>query len=156
MLTPMVRSEAALKEQIRNGKRISPMDTNALKRFAQEARQSLRQSIRPSLPSFWQRTALPAVRANAPCANETRLRADGEDRVVEQVAYTWFSRFTALQFMDMNDYNRRGDRRRRREDPPEILADASAGVFDQAIIPENTSNMVRRCWTDARQAMIGK
>ena len=75
---------------------------------------------------------------------ETQLRADGEDRVVEQVAYTWFNRFTALQFMDMNDYNRvRVIAAAEGKTRPEILADASAGVFDQAIIPENTSNMVR-------------
>ena len=75
---------------------------------------------------------------------ETQLRADGEDRVVEQVAYTWFNRFTALQFMDMNDYNRvRVIAAAEGMTRPEILADASAGVFDQAVIPENTSNMVR-------------
>ena len=27
-------------------------------------------------------------------------------RLAEQVAYTWFNRFTALQYMDMNGYNR--------------------------------------------------
>ena len=134
------------------------MDTNALKRFAQEARQSLRRSIQTKLTvvlaedSLARRESQRAVRQL-----ETQLRADGEDRVVEQVAYTWFNRFTALQFMDMNDYNRvRVIAAAEGKTRPEILADASAGVFDQAIIPENTSNMVRRCWTDARQAMIRK
>ena len=121
------------------------MDTNALKRFAQEARQSLRQSIQTKLAvvlaedSLARRESQRAVRQL-----ETQLRTDGEERVVEQVAYTWFNRFTALQFMDMNDYTRvrviaAADGQTR----PEILADASAGVFDPSIIPENTGNMVR-------------
>ena len=121
------------------------MDTNALKRFAQEARQSLRQSIQTKLAvvlaedSLARRESQRAVRQL-----ETQIRTDGEDRVVEQVAYTWFNRFTALQFMDMNDYNRvRVIAAAEGKTRPEILADASAGVFDQAVIPENTSNMVR-------------
>ena len=121
------------------------MDTNVLKRFAQEARQSLRQSIKTKLAlvlaedSLARRESQRAVRQL-----ETQLRTNGEDRVVEQVAYIWFNRFTALQFMDMNDHNRvRVIAATEGKTRPEILADASAGVFDQAIIPENTSNMVR-------------
>ncbi|WP_281862694.1 BREX-1 system adenine-specific DNA-methyltransferase PglX [Planomicrobium okeanokoites] len=34
----------------------------------------------------------------------SRIRDIGFERVVEEVAYTWFNRFTALRFMEVNDY----------------------------------------------------
>lgn len=34
----------------------------------------------------------------------TRLNEIGFDRVIDEVAYTWFNRFTALRFMEVNDY----------------------------------------------------
>lgn len=34
----------------------------------------------------------------------SRIRYIGFDRVMEEVAYTWFNRFTALRFMEVNDY----------------------------------------------------
>ena len=34
----------------------------------------------------------------------TRIKEIGFDRVMEEVAYTWFNRFTALRFMEVNDY----------------------------------------------------
>ncbi|WP_237150144.1 BREX-1 system adenine-specific DNA-methyltransferase PglX [Planococcus kocurii] len=33
-----------------------------------------------------------------------RIREIGFDRVMEEVSYTWFNRFTALRFMEVNDY----------------------------------------------------
>ena len=33
-----------------------------------------------------------------------RIKQIGFDRVMEEVAYTWFNRFTALRFMEVNDY----------------------------------------------------
>lgn len=34
----------------------------------------------------------------------TRIREIGFNRVMEETAYTWFNRFTALRFMEVNDY----------------------------------------------------
>lgn len=34
----------------------------------------------------------------------TRIKEIGFDRVIDEVAYTWFNRFTALRFMEVNDY----------------------------------------------------
>lgn len=34
----------------------------------------------------------------------TRFNEIGFDRVIDEVAYTWFNRFTALRFMEVNDY----------------------------------------------------
>ena len=39
---------------------------------------------------------------------EGLIRERGEGQVVEQVAYTWFNRFTALRFMDVNGYTEIG------------------------------------------------
>jgi len=33
-----------------------------------------------------------------------RIEAKGYDQVIEEVAYTWFNRFVALRFMEVNDY----------------------------------------------------
>jgi len=33
-----------------------------------------------------------------------RIQADGFEQVMEEVAYTWFNRFTALRFMEVNNY----------------------------------------------------
>lgn len=33
-----------------------------------------------------------------------KIRAKGFDQVIEEVAYTWFNRFIALRFMEINDY----------------------------------------------------
>lgn len=120
------------------------MDTNALKRFAQEARQNLKKVITSKLKFVLADDSL-ARRENqrAVLELEKRLRQQGEEQIIEQVAYTWFNRFTALQFMDMNNYNRirviaPADGQTR----PEILAEANSGVFDGAIISENTQQII--------------
>src|SRR5690625_6113580 len=33
-----------------------------------------------------------------------RIKEIGFDRVMEETAYTWFNRFVALRFMEVNDY----------------------------------------------------
>ena len=42
-----------------------------------------------------------------------KIQADGFEQVMKEVAYTWFNRFTALRFMEVNNYL-----------PTQILADA--------------------------------
>ena len=107
------------------------MDTNALKRFAQEARQNLKKIITSKLKFVLADDSLARRESQrAVLELEKRLRLQGEERVIEQVAYTWFNRFTALQFMDMNNYNRirvvaPADGQTR----PEILAEANSGVL---------------------------
>lgn len=32
------------------------------------------------------------------------IQAKGYDQVVEEVAYTWFNRFIALRYMEVNNY----------------------------------------------------
>lgn len=105
------------------------MDTNALKKFAQAARNLLIGQVTAKLDLVLAEGA--AARREHPRAVkdlENALRTSGRTQVVEQVAYTWFNRFTALRFMDANGYTQvrvvsPADGQTR----PELLAEAAAG-----------------------------
>ncbi|WP_231558885.1 BREX-1 system adenine-specific DNA-methyltransferase PglX [Paracoccus sp. PAMC 22219] len=105
------------------------MDTNALKKFAQAARNLLISQVTAKLDLVLAEGA--AARREHPRAVkdlENALRTSGRTQVVEQVAYTWFNRFTALRFMDANGYTQvrivsPADGKTR----PELLAEAAAG-----------------------------
>jgi len=105
------------------------MDTNALKKFAQAARNLLIDQVTAKLavvidPASSARRENPAAMKKL----EAAIAQTGKAQVIEQVAYTWFNRFTALRFMDVNGYTNprvvspEGDATR-----PEILAEAMAG-----------------------------
>ena len=105
------------------------MDTNALKKFAQAARNLLIDQVTAKLavvidPASSARRENPAAMKSLDAA----IAQTGKAQVIEQVAYTWFNRFTALRFMDVNGYTNprvvspEGDATR-----PEILAEAIAG-----------------------------
>jgi hypothetical protein len=105
------------------------MDTNKLKKFAQDARTLLIAQVTSKLSlvlaegSAARREAAEAIRVL-----ENEIKATSEKQVVEKVAYTWFNRFTALRFMDANGYtNPRIVTPADGQTRPEILADAAAG-----------------------------
>lgn len=52
--------------------------------------------------------AQPQESASAVKKLEGAIKESGSDKVVERVAYTWFNRFCALRFMDVNRYTRIG------------------------------------------------
>ncbi len=105
------------------------MDTNALKKFAQEARIRLIEQVasrfdRVIADSSVERREHPQIVKDL----DKAVAKDGRAQVIDKVAYTWFNRFTALRFMDANGYNRvrvvsPADGATR----PEILAEAAAG-----------------------------
>jgi type II restriction/modification system DNA methylase subunit YeeA len=107
----------------------SSIDTGALKKFAQEARRVLRDQVSAKLTHVLVPES--AARREEPEAVkelESEIRRTSHDQVIERVAYTWFNRFTALRFMDANDYTTvriitpaEGDTR------PELLSEAMAG-----------------------------
>ncbi|WP_371168794.1 BREX-1 system adenine-specific DNA-methyltransferase PglX [Aliiroseovarius sp. 2305UL8-7] len=105
------------------------MDTNALKKFAQAARNLLIDQVSSRLDRVIADSSM--ERREHPQAIkylENAIRKDGQQQVIEQVAYTWFNRFTALRFMDANDYTQvrvvsPADGATR----PELLAEAAAG-----------------------------
>jgi type II restriction/modification system DNA methylase subunit YeeA len=113
------------------------MDTNRLKTFAQRTRIDLMGQVARKLDAVLAPES--DARREAPEAIRTlegRIAALGRAGVVEQVAYTWFNRFTALRYMDVNGYltpmvvSPAPDRTR-----PEILDQAAAGALPDHLRP---------------------
>lgn len=112
-----------------------PLDTGALKRFAQEARRVLRDQVSAKLARVLIENS--AARREAPKAVrelESEIIRTSREQVIERVAYTWFNRLTALRFMDANSYTpvrvvTPADGQTR----PEILSEAMAGVIGDEV-----------------------
>lgn len=87
------------------------MNTNTLKKFAQETRRKLMQQVAAKL-DFVTNNDTPELREKAEQVRKLKeeINAIGKEQVVEKVAYTWFNRFMALRFMDANDYQPLGVR----------------------------------------------
>ena len=105
------------------------MDTNALKKFAQAARNLLIDQVRSKLDMVLDPVS-PARREHPQAMKEldAAIARDAKAQVIEQVAYTWFNRFTALRFMDANGYTTVGVvSPAEGQTRPEILAEAMAG-----------------------------
>ena len=105
------------------------MDTSALKKFAQGARILLIDQVTSKLELVLAEGS--AARREHPKATkdlENALHKSGKTQIVEQVAYTWFNRFTALRFMDVNGYTAVGIvSPTESQTRPEVLAEAMAG-----------------------------
>ena len=76
------------------------MDTNALKKFAQDARQTLKNIA--TKPVVLSNESLARENQKAITELENRIRRYSEEHVIEEVSYTWFNRLCALQYMDVN------------------------------------------------------
>jgi hypothetical protein len=87
------------------------MNTNTLKKFAQETRRKLMQQVAAKL-EFVTTNDTPELREKAEQVRKLKeeINAIGKEQVVDKVAYTWFNRFMALRFMDANDYQPLGVR----------------------------------------------
>jgi hypothetical protein len=105
------------------------MDTNALKKFAQSARNLAIDQVTAKLALVLDASS--PVRREHPDAMkklDAAIAQNGKQQVIEQVAYTWFNRFTALRFMDANGYtNPRVVSPADGATRPEILSEALAG-----------------------------
>jgi hypothetical protein len=113
------------------------MDTNALKKFAQSARNLLIAQVTARLDMVLADGA--AARREHPAAVAKLDAAAGSNRrqVIEQAAYTWFNRFTALRFMDVTGLsNPRVVSPADDATRPEILAEAMAGNLPDRARPE--------------------
>ena len=114
------------------------MDTSKLKNFAQSARRQLKDKVSDKLKVVLAENN--SARREKPKAVEKleqQIRDYGEEQVIEQVAYTWFNRFCALRFMDLNNYNRiRVVSPAEGQFQPEILAEAKMGQIDDSIASE--------------------
>ena len=122
------------------------METSKLKRFAQYARRSLMEQVSSKLKLVLSQDSS-ARRENKKAVEELEKEIvgseEGKARVVEKVAYTWFNRFCAIRFMDVNRYTRINVL-----SPlpgafqPEILAEAKMGHIDEDMVPEKKRQMI--------------
>lgn len=81
------------------------MNTNKLKRFAQEARKKLIAQVGAKLEYVLHAdTAELREKAAQVKGLKEELARSSKAQLTEKVAYTWFNRFIALRFMDVNDY----------------------------------------------------
>ena len=93
------------------------MDKNAIKKFATWARRELIERVRQQAYRFevegadadWNTgtahgvVLMPVQRSQRQALIE-RMQAKGYEATIEEVAYTWFDRFCALRFMEVNGY----------------------------------------------------
>ena len=120
------------------------MDLNSLKSFARNSRAELLKIVSLKIESTLKedsqqrRENLKAVKEL-----ENKFNTLSKEDLIEEVAYTWFNRFTALLYMDNNGFNDvqvikplEGNTR------PEILSNAISGIFDNDIVSENTQNII--------------
>ena len=121
------------------------MDTAKLKKFAQNARRSLIEQVAAKLTKVLAEESL-ARRENPSAVKQLQKQiADhGEEQVVERVAYTWFNRFCALRFMDVNEYVTSSKIVSPSEGhtQPEILSEALAGHIDEDMVSEKVQSRV--------------
>ena len=113
------------------------MDTSKLKKFAQFARRTLREQISAKLVLVLSDgSAARRESAEAVKKLEDAIKKGGRDHVIERVAYTWFNRFCALRFMDVNRFTRIGVvSPAEGQFQPEILAEAKMGHIDEETVP---------------------
>lgn len=115
------------------------MDKNAIKKYAVWARNELIERVSQKADQY---EVSADADPNADSAHGVLLTADekkqraalikqvkekGQDQVMEEVAYTWFNRFSALRFMEVNNYlpsRIRVFTDENRKFKPEILAEA--------------------------------
>ncbi|MBL8506200.1 MAG: hypothetical protein JNJ51_07580, partial [Methylobacillus glycogenes] len=121
------------------------MDTSKLKKFAQFARRSLSEQVATKLalvllPGSTARRESPQVVKKL---EEAIQQGGGEDQVIERVTYTWFNRFCALRFMDVNCYTRIGIvSPAEGQFQPEILAEAKMGHLDEDMVPAKIRSQI--------------
>ena len=96
------------------------MDKNAIKKYAVWARNELIERVTQKAEQYEiteKKTTpkdadsiggrlLTEAEKNQRKALIEKIQVDGFEQVMEEVAYTWFNRFTALRFMEVNNYLR--------------------------------------------------
>ena len=113
------------------------MNTNQLKKFAQEARRKLIDQVASRL-NYVLNTDSAELREKSAAISNLReaLKNVTKEQLIDKVAYTWFNRFVALRFMDVNDYQPIGIRVVSTLEgftTPEILDEAKRGHIHDEI-----------------------
>ncbi len=107
------------------------MNTNQLKKFAQQTRRKLMEQVSAKL-EYVLNTDSPELREKSEQVQKLKeiLTKSSKEEVIDRVSYTWFNRFMALRFMDVNDYQPIGVKILTPKDGftlPEILDEAKRG-----------------------------
>lgn len=113
------------------------METTKLRRFAQYARRMLLEQVAAKMDMVLANNSA-ARRENDKAVQdlEKQIKETSKEHVIEKVAYTWFNRFCALRFMDVNRYSRIGVvSPLEGQFQPEILAEAKMGHIDEEMVP---------------------
>lgn len=106
-----------------------------LKKFAQAARRQLREQVAGRLEQVL-RTDSAELRQKEAAIKELRqhIAQTSKKAVIDRVAYTWFNRFCAIRFMDVNRYTRIGIvSPAEGYSQPEILQEAKQGYIDEEL-----------------------
>lgn len=107
------------------------MNTNQLKKFAQATRKKLLEQISAKLEYvLGNETAELRERARVVAQLKEEVKRHGKQQIIDKIAYTWFNRFVALRFMDVNEYQPLGINivtALTGQVSPQILQDAMAG-----------------------------
>ncbi|MCF6207395.1 MAG: BREX-1 system adenine-specific DNA-methyltransferase PglX [Sulfurovum sp.] len=120
------------------------MNKTKLKSFAPQARNRLReqiaaQALRYGIDFIGEEIVeidSVEVRAKAPqiAQLKARIHATSFDETLEEIAYTWFNRFIALRFMEVNGYLKtRPLSSSGGYTLPDILSEAQSGTLDQGM-----------------------
>lgn len=81
------------------------MNTNTLKKFAQQARVKLLEQVGARLEYVLQMDSAELREKAKHIENlQKAIFNSSKEQVIDKVAYTWFNRLMALRFMDANDY----------------------------------------------------
>lgn len=117
------------------------MNTNTLKKFAQEARRKLLEQVGAKL-EYVLNTDTPELRERTNQVHKLReaIQRTSKEQVIDKVTYTWFNRFMALRFMDANDYQPIGIRvltPKQGQTLPELLAEAKQGNIPEELSVKN-------------------
>lgn len=112
------------------------MNTNALKRFAREARIKLLDQVGRKLEFVTTNIDPVFLDTNSSQINslKEKIKAVGSEQVIETVAYTWFNRLMALRFMDANSYASPKVVTPVMGKTPELLQNALAGQVDENLV----------------------
>ncbi|MNZ10242.1 N-6 DNA Methylase [compost metagenome] len=120
------------------------METAKLKKFAQAARTELRRQVETKLIQVLHASS--AARRENPQAVaqlERQIQEFSKEQVIEKVAYTWFNRFCALRFLDVNGFtNPRVLTPMEGQITPEILAEAKMGHLDEELVTGRTRQKI--------------
>lgn len=122
------------------------METSKLRKFASYARKSLIEQVGTRMKSVLAEGSLARRESPKTVAElEAKIEELGQKRTIEVVAYTWFNRFCALRYMDVNRYTKIGIvSPAEGQFQPEILAEAKMGHIDDELVPASTREKVMR------------